>query len=196
MAVGPLGKIMTEELKEKLRKIKAIAFDGDGVFFSGRVFVDPEKGEVYKERSHVDGQGISFLRAIGIRVALISGEKTGFFEAIGQKLNSLPSVKEGKWSEITIFTGSQGSQKTETIEKWLEEIGVEWQECAAMGDDLADYQLLKKAGLAVVPAQAEDVIKKIADYITPREGGNGAIRDFCNLILEAREIDPIFLTLR
>ena len=187
---------MTEELKEKLKKIKAIVFDGDGVFFSGRVFVSPEKGEALKERSHIDGQGISLLRAIGIRVALISGEKTGFIEKIGEKVNSLPSVKNGDWPEMGIFTGFQGGQKVETIENWLKENGIGWQECAAMGDDLADYELLLKVGVAAAPAQAEAVIKEIADFVVPREGGNGAIRDLCNLILEAKGIDMRDLKLR
>ena len=187
---------MTEELKEKLKKIKAVVFDGDGVFFSGRVFVSPEKGEVYKERSHIDGQGISLLRAIGIKVALISGEKTGFIEKMGEKLNSLPSVKTGEWSAMGVFTGDQGGQKVETIEKWLKENNIDWSECAAMGDDLADYQLLMKVGVAAVPSQAEKMIKNMADFIAPREGGNGAIRDFCNLILEAKEINPTSLALR
>ncbi|MDO8663919.1 MAG: HAD hydrolase family protein [Candidatus Wildermuthbacteria bacterium] len=187
---------MEEELKEKLKRIKAVVFDGDGVFFSGRVFVDPEKGEALKERSHIDGQGISLLRAIGIRVAMISGEATGFLEKIGEKLNSLTSVKNGDWPKMGIFTGHQGGQKVETIESWLKEVGVSFEECAAMGDDLADYQLLKKVGVAAAPAQAEEVIKKIAHYIAPREGGNGAIRDLCNLILEAKEVDPTSLVLR
>jgi len=187
---------MTKELNEKLKKIKAVVFDGDGVFFSGRVFIDSEKGEAFKERSHIDGQGISLLRAIGIRVALISSEKTGFIEKIGEKFNSLPSVKDGKWPPMGIFTGHQGGQKVKTIEGWLKEVGFSWKECAAMGDDLADYQLLKRVGFAVAPAQAETIIKKIVHYVTPREGGNGAIRDFCNLILEVKKINPTSLNLR
>lgn len=187
---------MNKKLRERLKKIKAVVFDGDGVFFSGRVFVAPEKGEVLKERSHVDGQGISLLRAIGLRIALVSGEKTGFLEKIGEKLNSLPSVKSGKWSKIGIFTGFQSGQKIEIVENWLKKIGVKWEECAAMGDDITDYQLLKKVGFAVAPAQAEIIIKKIVRYVAPREGGNGAIRDFCNLILEVKKIDPTSLDLK
>jgi len=187
---------MDKTLEENLKKIKAVVFDGDGVFFSGRVFVSSEKGEILKERSLIDGQGISFLRAAGIRVALISGEKTGFLEAVGEKLNSLPSVKEGKWNKINVFTGMQGREKVQAIQNWLEEAGIDWQECAAMGDDMADYQLLKKVGVASAPVQAEAVIKEIADYIAPREGGNGAIRDFCNLILEVKKIDSTSLILR
>ncbi|MFH1894581.1 MAG: HAD hydrolase family protein [Patescibacteria group bacterium] len=187
---------MTKDFKEKLKKIKAVVFDGDGVFFTGRVFVSSEKGEALKERSHVDGQGISLLRAGGLKVALISGEMTGFLEKIGEKLNSLPSVKDGKWPPIGIFTGLQGNEKVKAIDKWLKASGIKWEECAAMGDDMADYQLLKKAGVAAAPAQAEAVIKKIVDYVAPREGGSGAIRDLCNLILEAKGVDPTSLALR
>ncbi|MFH1714289.1 MAG: HAD hydrolase family protein [Candidatus Nealsonbacteria bacterium] len=187
---------MEKGLEEKLKKIKAVVFDGDGVFFSGTVFVSPEKGEALKERSHVDGQGISFLRAIGIRIAIISGEKTGFVEIIGEKLNNLPSVISEEWPEMGIFTGSQGSGKVETIEGWLKEIGVSWQECCVMGDDLSDYDLLQKAGVASAPSQAEEVIKGISDYVALREGGKGAIRDLCNLILEAKEINMNTLKLR
>lgn len=185
-----------KELKEKLKKIKAVAFDGDGVIFTGRVFVDSDHGELFKERSHVDGQGISLLRAAGLKIAFVSGEKTGVLEKLGEKLNSLPSVKEGKWPEIAVFVGHQGKNKVEVIEEWLKGIGIDWSECAAMGDDLADYQLLKRVGIAIVPNQAERIIKEIAHYVTPREGGNGAIRDFCNLILEAKEINPRLLRLR
>jgi 3-deoxy-D-manno-octulosonate 8-phosphate phosphatase (KDO 8-P phosphatase) len=187
---------MTEELKEKLKKIKAVVFDGDGVFFTGRVFVSPEKGETLKERSHIDGQGISLLRGAGIRVAIISGEKTGFLERVGEKLNSLASVKSGEWPAMGIFTGHREGQKVEIIGNWLKEIGADWSECAAMGDDLSDYELLKKVGVAAAPAQAEKFIKDNVDFVALREGGNGAIRDLCDLILETKGIDLRDLKLR
>ena len=183
-------------MNDRLRNIKAVVFDGDGVFFSGRVFVHPESGEYLKERSHLDGQGISLLRAAGIHVALVSGEATGFLEAVGKKLNDLPSVRNGKWPPVAVFTGPQGKDKVAAAERWLGELGISWGECAAMGDDVSDYELLKKAGFAAVPAQAEEIVKKIAHYVAPREGGNGAIRDLCNFILEARGVDVTTLALR
>ena len=187
---------MDNGLKEKLKKIKAVFFDGDGVLFSGRVSISAKEGEVFKKRSHIDGQGISLLRAIGIRVVFISGEKTGFIERVGEKLNSLPSVAGGKWEKVGIFTGFQGEQKIEAVEGWLKGIGITWQECAAMGDDLSDYKILKKVGVSAAPFQAEELIKNIVDFIAPREGGDGAIRDFCNLILEAKEMNSLSLNLR
>lgn len=183
-------------MRDILKNIKAVVFDGDGVFFTGRVFILPEKGEYLKERSHVDGQGISLLRSAGIRVALVSGEATGFVEAVGKKLNDLPSVRDGTWPSIGIFTGPQGKDKVAAVGQWLSEIGATWEECAAIGDDVSDYELLKKVGFAAAPKQAEEIVKKIAHWVAPREGGSGAIRDLSNLILEAKGIDVTTLALR
>ncbi|OGZ64140.1 MAG: hypothetical protein A3A98_04135 [Candidatus Staskawiczbacteria bacterium RIFCSPLOWO2_01_FULL_40_39] len=183
-------------IQDKLKEVKAVVFDGDGVFFTGRVFVHPETGEMLKERSHVDGQGISLLRAIGIKVAFVTGEKTGFLEAICKKLNSLPSVQNGGWPAIALFTGQQGDNKVKAIDSWLSQNNISWSQTVAMGDDITDYQLLQKAGIVAAPAQAEEVIKNIADYVTLRKGGDGAIRDLCNTILEARNIDLISLKKR
>jgi 3-deoxy-D-manno-octulosonate 8-phosphate phosphatase (KDO 8-P phosphatase) len=182
--------------KDKLKNIKAVVFDVDGVLFTGRAFVHPESGEMLKERSHIDGQGVSLLRAAGIQIAFVTGEKTGFLTVICNKLNSLPSVESGKWEKVGCFLGVQGEDKVKTIDEWLKSKNISWQETAAMGDDLADLQMLKKSAFAAAPAQAEKVIKNIADYVAEREGGNGAIRDFCNLILEAKGIDPATLALR
>lgn len=187
---------MEKILKDKLKNIKAVVFDVDGVLFTGRAFVHPESGEMLKERSHIDGQGISLLRALGIQIAFVTGEKTGFLTVICNKFNSLPSVESGKWEKVGCFLGLQGENKVEAIDEWLTSKNISWQECAAMGDDLADFQMLKKSAFASAPAQAEKIIKNIADYVAEREGGNGAVRDLCNLILEAREIDPTALSLR
>jgi len=186
----------SKTLFKKLKKIKAVIFDGDGVLFTGRVFIHPKDGEFLKERSHIDGQGISLLRAIGIKIALISGETTGFLEKIGEKLNNLPSVKEGKWAPIAIFTGPKREGKVKAIENWLKENNLSWQDCAVMGDDLTDYHLLKKVGFSAAPAQAEEIIKKSVDWVTKREGGKGAIRDFANLLLKAKRVNPLKLPLR
>jgi len=74
-------------LDERLARVKAVIFDGDGVLFTGRAFIHPERGELLKERSHIDGQGISLLRAAGVKVAFVSSETTGFLEILGKKMN-------------------------------------------------------------------------------------------------------------
>ena len=186
-------------LKEVAQNIKAVALDGDGVLFSGTVLVgrDSESGylELAKERSHIDGQGMSLLRAAGIRIAFVSAEK-GFVDYVGEKLNSLSSVKNGMWPKVAVFSGVIGKDKVRVLEDWLKEINTSWGECAYMGDDVGDFEVMKKVGLPSAPAQAERVIKDIASFVTVRHGGNGAIRDLCNYILEAKGIDPLSLALR
>lgn len=181
---------------EKAKKIKAIVLDGDGVFFTGRVLIHPKDGELLKERSHIDGQGISLCRAAGIIFAIVSGESTGFIEITGEKLNKLPSVREGKWKPILIVAGPQKEGKVGVVEQWLKNENISWEEYAVMGDDLSDYNMLERAGFKAAPAQAENIVKNMADWIAPRKGGDGAIRDLCDLILEAKGIDTRTFSLR
>lgn len=187
---------METVLAEKLQKLKAVIFDLDGVFFSGQVLVHPKDGEMLKSRSFVDGQGISFLRALGIRIAFITGESTGFADRIGEKLNNLPSVKDGSWHRVDVFAGHVGKNKVRAAQEWLDSIGVDFSECAHMGDDVADCALLRSVGFPAAPAQAEEAVKKIAIWHSARDGGKGAVRDFCDALLEARGIDPESLAIQ
>lgn len=188
------------EAEQIAKSIKAVVFDADGVIFSGQVLVglgaDNVYQEVFKTRSHIDGQGISLLRAAGLKVAIVTAEKTGFVEALSTKLNNLPSVKSGAWQPIDIFTGQIAKDKVTTIESWLKGLGISWVECAYMGDDVGDFKVMKQVGLPASPAQAEVLIKNISMFVAERRGGDGAVRDFCNFILEAKGVDQTSLTLR
>ncbi|MFA6339043.1 MAG: haloacid dehalogenase-like hydrolase [Candidatus Paceibacterota bacterium] len=188
---------MNKKITKIAKNIKAVILDADGVIFTGRAFVDQE-GEKYKERSHIDGQGISLLRAAGLRIAIVSGGIPGFVESIGKRMNNLPSVKNGTWPPVAVFLGEQasGEGKIIAIENWLKENNLDWKECVYMGDDLGDYQMLQKVGLPSAPAQAEQIIKKIAKFIAQRRGGDGAIRDLADFILKSKKIDPTILTLK
>lgn len=178
----------------RAKNIKAIVFDSVGVIFSETVLFGAEEGEKFRVRSHADGQGISLLRSAGIAVAFITSETTGFLEKIGEKLNNLPAVKEGKMDAINVFTGASGKDKSATISSWLSEKGLSFEECAYVGDDVGDYEIMKKVGFAGAPAQAEKIIKDVAHFVASRRGGDGAVRDVCNFILEAKNIDPLSLT--
>lgn len=185
-----------DALREKAKKIKGLAFDCDGVFFTGSVFVDQTNGEALKERSFYDGQGISLLRDAGLRIVFITAEESKFMNVVVNKFNNLKSVKDGRWPEVDVYAGAMGKDKASILESWLQEKGILWKECAYMGDDLSDYEVLQKVGLASAPQQAEEIIKKNVDYVTPRCGGRGAIRDLANLILEAKGVDVAGLNRR
>ena len=81
----------------------------------------------------------------------------------------------------------------ETAKEFLTENGFTLAESAYMGDDLIDAPLLRAVALPAAPAQAEETIKNICTFVAKRDGGAGAIRDFANMILEARDVDPFIL---
>ncbi|MBI2062836.1 MAG: HAD hydrolase family protein [Candidatus Yanofskybacteria bacterium] len=184
--------------KDLAKIILAVFFDVDGVFTDNRVL----EGAPYKAkwRSYYDGQGVSLLRAIGLHVCLITNEKgdsaKGIVDVV-EKWNNLPSSQkifgDGGWHHVRLYTGMGGTKKVIAAEEWLKEIGVTFDRCAFMGDDLVDVPLLQKVALAAAPISADPAIKKIVHFISERPGGYGALRDFVNFILNCRGINPLAL---
>ena len=179
--------------------IKAVISDVDGVFTDNRVL----EGAPYKAkwRSYYDGQGVSLLRAIGIRVCLITNEKGDSAKHIVdvvEKWNNLPSSEktpgDGGWHHVKLYPGMGGIKKVIVAEEWLKEIGISFEHCAFMGDDLVDAPLLQKVSLRAAPISGDPAIKRMAHFVSERVGGMGAFRDFANFILEARGIDPLSLS--
>lgn len=188
---------MDEETIEIARKIKAVVFDNDGVLTDNTENIGFPDGTVLKRRSHYDGQGISFLRAIGVRVAILTGDSGMGAEAITQlvrKWNSLPSVKmENGWNMVHLNTGIMGQAKANELQTWLSGLAIEPHECAVMGDDFVDLPMMTMAGFRAAPITAEKQIREIAHFISERPAGQGAVRDLVNFILEVKGIDPATL---
>jgi len=191
------GNNMNDTEQALFKTIKVFFCDSDGVLFPNTVLM----GAPYKAkyRSYYDGLGLLFLRELGIRVVFITNEKGESAAALREtveKLNSLPSCKPQKsdgWEPIIIYEGRNSAKKLETAKGFLAENGLTLEEAAYMGDDLIDAPLLRAVALPAAPAQAEDAIKKICKFIAKREGGSGAIRDFANMVVEARGIDTFTL---
>ncbi len=179
------------------RNIRVFLCDSDGVLFPNTVLMGaPYKA---KHRSYYDGQGISLLRAVGIHVAFITNEKGGSAAAVREtvaKFNSLPSSKPQKvdgWEPVELYEGYGGEGKLEVAKRFLAERGFMLEQSAYMGDDLVDVPLLRAVALPAAPASAEQAIKNICRFVSERNGGEGAIRDFANRVLEGRGIDPFTL---
>lgn len=185
-------------IQEKLKTFKGLILDGDGVWFSGEEFraVLPDgKAIVMKPRHHHDGQGVSFLRAVGIRVLFATAEAEPMGSVV-EKLNNLPSVKSGDWPPLHgLMNLKNKNEKVKAIEEWLSEMGFTWEECAYIGDDRSDYECMQKAGLAVTPGNGQRLIKKIAHITLTKPGGAGAIREFSEMVLDARHVDESTLPL-
>lgn len=153
-----------------------------------------------KHRSYYDGQGVSLLRAVGIRVVFITNEKGDSAAAIRdtvEKFNNLPSSKGSDtpkgWEPVVLYEGRGGTKKLDTAKEFLAENGLTLEESAYMGDDLVDVPLLKAVALPAAPAQAEEGIRNTCFFVAKRNGGEGAVRDFANMVLDARDIDPFTL---
>jgi YrbI family 3-deoxy-D-manno-octulosonate 8-phosphate phosphatase len=142
-----------------------------------------------KSRHHHDGQGLTFLRTIGIKVLFATAEGEPMTSVV-EKLNNLPSVKNGAFEPVTALTNLQKKgTKVESIEQWLSGVGLTWDDCVHIGDDRTDYECMQKVGLAVTPSNGQRLVKKIAHLILTKDGGRGAIREFSEMVLDARNID-------
>lgn len=185
---------METELKNRAQKLKVFFCDSDGVLFPNTVLMGaPFKA---KYRSYYDGLGLLFLRQLGIRVVFITNEKGESAAALREtveKLNSLPSSKPQKidgWDPIVLYEGRSDMKKLEIAEEFLITNGFSFEQAAYMGDDFIDAPLLRAVALPAAPAQAEAAIKSMCKFVAMRPGGEGAIRDFANMVVAMRGVDP------
>ncbi|RMH94111.1 phenylphosphate carboxylase subunit delta [Lysobacter pythonis] len=161
------------ELLERARRIRLACFDVDGTLTDGRLHFDDE-GREHKAFHAQDGLGLALLRKHGIEVALITARKSRVTEIRGAELG-LTEVHTAAHDKLAM---------TRAI---AAKMGIDMTCVAFMGDDLVDLGVFPHVGLAVAPANAHAWTAPHAHWITPREGGHGAARDFCDLLLEARD---------
>jgi len=187
---------MKKFLKEKL---KVLLLDADGTFYDGSETRSVLDGKVIvsKRRHFHDGQGLSFFRAIGVRILFVSGEGEPLNSHV-EKFNNLPSAKNGQWAPIDVLTRVSGKGKVEGIDQWLHDNGFDWSQCLYMGDDVNDLAAMGKTrqsgGVVIAPSNATRKVRKIADLITGKAGGHGAIRELAEIVLDARGVDESTLS--
>ncbi len=188
----------TLQFNDILKSFKVLVLDADGVLFSGHEHISIEKDGVtvvFKTRSLIDGQGISFLRAIGIKILFASGEG-GPLMSVVKKLNNLPSVLSGEWKPVSCIQNiSDRAGKVPAISAWLEENRYDWNDTVYIGDDMTDFLSMQKSVLKIAPFNATRKIKDLADIVLQKEGGNGAIREFAELVLDTRGVDETSLVI-
>lgn len=167
---------MKKEIKEKLRKIKLLVLDVDGVMTDGRIIMDDE-GRELKNFDVRDGHGIKLLQRHGIKVAILTGRKS--------------KVVEHRARDLEIEEVYQGAlNKKEIFEKILQKHNIRADNVAYVGDDIVDVPVLNEVGFSAAPRDALAIVKKRVDYIAVNRGGHGAVRELCDMILLAREKWP------
>ncbi len=159
-------------LNEKLKRIRLLGLDVDGVFTTGHFWLGPN-GEEYKCFSTQDGLGVKRLQKAGIPVALISGRGGHVMERYAKQLGIEHCYAYCK-------------DKAAAFDTLLAHYGLSKPEVAYAGDDLPDLPLLKRAGLAIAVKNAIDKVKTVADFTTQAAGGHGAVREIAEMILTAQ----------
>ena len=155
--------------KEKLHPIRAFVFDFDGVMTNGDVWVYADK-ETVRCGNIKDGFAVQYAVKKGYIIAVISGATS---LSIDNRMAMLGVTQ--------CYTGC--GDKIKTYEEFLKKNGLRDEEVLYMGDDLPDYPLLQRAGVAACPADAALEVKEISDYISLREGGKGCVRDVIEQVL-------------
>lgn len=167
--------MVTAAFRNKAAKIKLVATDIDGVWTDGSMYYGAE-GEVMKRFSTYDGFAVQNLREAGIPVAVLTGEDSPSVAARMKKLR------------IEHYFPAE-SDKLSRIKNLCQELNISLDEVAYIGDDLNDLEILPAVGLSAMACNSPVLHKFNPDYITTREGGNGAFRDFTDQILSVLNPD-------
>ncbi len=161
-----------DNLTEKARKIKLVGTDIDGVWTDSKMYVTPE-GEWMKAFSTYDGMATAMLKDKGIIVAILTGENSDVVLSRAEKL---------KIDEVYVDEHEKLKRLTYLTKKY--EISMD--EVAFIGDDVNDLEVLNVVGLSAMAGNSPILDQFSPDYVTTRYGGNGAFREFADIILNAR----------
>ena len=157
---------------ERARDVRLMAFDVDGVLTDGSLWYG-EHGEVMKRFCALDGHGLKLLRDSGVSVALITGREG-------------PIVAR-RAAELGIDLVQQGVRdKARAIGELIQAQGYDWQHVGYMGDDLIDLAALQRCGFSASVPNAPPYIGQAVHWVSSRAGGEGAVRECCDLILAAK----------
>jgi YrbI family 3-deoxy-D-manno-octulosonate 8-phosphate phosphatase len=152
--------------------VRLLCVDVDGVLTDAGMYYGPD-GEVLKKFNTRDGMGFQRARAAGIAVAIISGEDSAIVHARAAKLKI-----------DDVFSGADN--KRLAIDELCQRHGLHLDEVAFIGDDVNDLPALECVGFACAVADAAPQVQSVAHYITQRRGGDGAVREVCELLIAAR----------
>ena len=156
--------------KEKLKKIKLLILDVDGVLTDAGMFFS-ESGDQMKKYNAKDGMAIMALRKKGFDIGIISsGFKTEMVKSRADLLR------------INLFYVGR-EPKIDILDAWLKDLGYSYSEVAIIGDDINDLPLMREVGLSVCPQDAVDLVKKQADIVLSRKGGDACVREFIDNFL-------------
>lgn len=165
---------MTVKLSQAAKRIKLFCVDVDGTMTDGGMYFGHD-GEVMKRFNTRDALGMRLLREHGIDLAIITAEDSAIVQSRARKL---------KIDDVHLGV----EDKEALVEMLLKRRNLSWEELGYIGDDVNDLGVMRRAGLAACPHDAVPEVAVAARYVCNEFGGRGAVREVCDLILEARSI--------
>jgi YrbI family 3-deoxy-D-manno-octulosonate 8-phosphate phosphatase len=164
------------DLSAKLRRIQLLVSDVDGTLTDGALYYSAN-GEALKAFHVHDGLGIVLVQRAGIRVVFVSQEDSPIAAARARKLGvfrCLLSVQD----------------KAAAVQTLADELAIDLEQIAYIGDDLTDLPAMSRVGVSACPADAVREVWQQVDYVCSAPGGKGAVREFCELLLRSRSLEP------
>lgn len=162
-----------QDLLEKAKHIRLVIFDVDGVLTSGRLFYSQHGTELKDFHVH-DGQGMKILQQTGVQIAIITARES---TAVAKRMQDLGITH--------VYQGN--SDKLPAYEELKKKLNLVDRQIAYLGDDLPDLPVLRRVGLSATVANAPQIIRDHVAWTTEARGGEGAAREFCELIMRAQD---------
>lgn len=161
-----------DEVIARAKKIKLVIFDVDGVMTDGGLTIGDD-GQEYKTFNTQDGLGMKLLKASGVQMAIITGRTSNV-------------VKQRSESTGVAHFYQGVDDKLVAYNDLITKLNMAADETAFMGDDVVDMPPMLRCGLSVSVPGAPELVKSRAHYVTQKEGGHGAVRELCELIMQAQ----------
>ena len=158
--------------KQRLNKISTIIFDIDGVLTDGKIFVF-ERGEAVRYMNSKDGYALHLAVQKGYRIAVISG---------GNNMGIRHILARTGITDVYI----NAHDKLAVYQTYLKDKNLTHEEVLFVGDDLPDHEIMSRVGLAVCPNDAAVEIKAICQYVSPKRGGDGVLRDILEQLMKVQ----------
>ena len=166
---------MSGPTRAEWAQVKLAVFDVDGVLTDGTVLYGAD-GELAKQFFIRDGMGLRLLEAAGVRVAVVTTEDS--------------PVVAGRVKRLMLSAYLPGrKRKGEALRDLMREFVASREETLYMGDDVNDAEAFEAVGISSAPADASDFARPRVRYLAQKPGGQGAVREVCDLMLEARDVD-------
>ncbi len=169
-----IDKNVSQDVLNRARSIKVILMDVDGVMTAGKIVYDSRGVEIKHFNAH-DGLAIKLASAAGIKTGIISSRESGTIRTRAAELK-MDYLYLGRYDKLTALRELQ-----ETIQVQLKHI-------CFIGDDLPDIPIMKEVGLAIAVNNATEMTKSYAHYVSQKSGGEGAVREVVEIILESQNM--------